>query len=253
MAHDEDGGDERTPSGSPVYRHAAPPERTFTPAAEPAETREELEAHIARHFGEPDNVLHEILSELIHLDVHLIRPTPERDHWTLFTTGMSDRPMSTPQGASKYQYAELMLKLPSSWPVDLLQVTPPPPDLEAMYWPIRWLKQLARFPHEADTWLGFGHTLPNGDPPEPFVPETKLCAFLLLPPLGVPEDVQVAQLSDGRRVYLYVLHALHLEELNLKLNRGTDALLDAFDRAAVSEVLDLRRPSSVRRKLFGLF
>jgi hypothetical protein len=63
----------------------------------------------------------------------------------------------------------------------------------------------------------------------------------------------VAQLSDGRRVHLYVLHALHLEELNLKLNRGTDALLDAFDRAHVPEVLDLQRPSSVRRKLFGIF
>jgi hypothetical protein len=54
-------------------------------------------------------------------------------------------------------------------------------------------------------------------------------------------------------VHLYVLHALHLEELTLKLNRGTDALLEAFDRAGVPEVLDLQRRSSVRRKLFGIF
>jgi hypothetical protein len=49
------------------------------------------------------------------------------------------------------------------------------------------------------------------------------------------------------------MHALHLAEMNLKLNRGTDALLEAFERGQVSEVLQPDRPSSVRRRLFGLF
>jgi hypothetical protein len=37
------------------------------------------------------------------------------------------------------------------------------------------------------------------------------------------------------------------------MNRGRNALLDAFEAGHVSEVLHPGRPSSVRRKLFGIF
>ncbi len=231
-----------------MLRHAARRDG-FTPAAESAAT-EEIAAHFAKHFGEPASVFHEIISDLVHIDVHIIRPTPERDHWTLFTTGMSDLPMTVPEGAEDHRFAELMVALPREWQVDALAVTPPPADLERWYWPIRWLKQLARLPHEYRTWLGFGHSIPNGDPPQPFAPETKLCGWLVLPPITVPEDARTVALADGRTVNLYVLHALYLEEMSLKLNKGTDALLDAFDGARVGEVLDVARPSSVKRKLF---
>jgi hypothetical protein len=133
-----------------------------------------------------------------------------------------------------------------------LQVTPPPPDLERWYWPIRWLKTLARLPHEYKTWLSAGHTVPNGDPPQPFAPETKLCCWLLLPPVSVPSAAREIAHTDGRTIHVHALHALHPAELSLKLNKGLDPLLDAFDRARVSEVLTIDRPSSVRNKLFGL-
>jgi hypothetical protein len=98
-----------------------------------------------------------------------------------------------------------------------------------------------------------GHTIPNGDPPTPFALGTRLCGWLLLPPVGVPDEAQTVKLSDGRTVNLFVLHALYLEELSLKLNQGVDPLLEAFDRTGVSEVLTLDRKPAVGRKLFGLF
>jgi Suppressor of fused protein (SUFU) len=244
--------EEKSPSGAPVYRHE-PKQRPFTGAAAELSTLAELERHFTTYFGEPTSVFHEVISELVHVDLHLVPPAPARDYWTVLTTGMSDLPMTAPAGSEEFRFAELMVKIPASWPLDQLKVTPPPPDLEQWYWPLRWLKMLARLPHEYETWLGSGHTVPNGDPPQPFAPGTKLCAFILLPPVSVPAEAGVAKLSDGRAVHLYVLHALHLEELTLKLTRGAGALLDAFDEAKVSEVLDLRRPSCVRRKLFGLF
>jgi hypothetical protein len=198
-------------------------------------------------------VLHEIVSEKIHLDVHLIPPGPERDCWTLFTSGMSDLPMTTPPEADEAKYAELVLSLPADWKIDLLQVTPPPEDLERWYWPVRWLKQLARFPHEYGTWLGFGHTIPNGDPPQAFAPGSHFCCWLLLPPVSVPEEARQVALADGRTVNLLALHALHPEEVALKLKKGTDALLEAFDKADVSEVLAVDRPPAGRRKRFGIF
>lgn len=241
---------EMSPGGSRVLRHR-PRERGFE-AAIGGGSIEEIERHLAAHLGQVSTVLHEIVSDLVHVDVHLVPPSPPRASWTLFTTGMSDRPMTAPEGVDE-RHAELLLSLPADWRMDLLQQTPPAPEHERWYWPIGWLKQLARFPHEYDTWLGAGHTIPNGDPPRPFAPGTRLCCWLLLPPMCLPESALQLALADGRTVRFYALHALHPEEVSLKLNRGTDALLDELERAQVTEVLAPARPPVVRKKLFGLF
>src|SRR5262249_55781013 len=102
--------------------------------------------------------------------------------------------------------------------------------------------------HEHQTWLGMGHTIPNGDPAKPFAPGTELCAWLLLPPVRVPNEAQEVALADGRRVHLYVLHALFLDELSLKLSKGTNALLDAFSRVDKPETLIVDRPTTSRKK-----
>jgi len=248
MAKDED---ETTAGGIPIKRHQAR-ERGWRPPAE-STGAEHIERHVARHFGEVASVFHEIVSELVHIDVHVIEPRPERDRWTLFTTGMSDLAMKAPDGAADLAYAELMISLPASWRVDRIAATPPPADVERWYWPVRWLKQLARMPHEYETWLGAGHTIPNGDPAEPFAPDTKLCGWMLLPPLEVPAEALQVALPDGRTVHLLALHALYAEEMALKLAKGTAALLDAMDRAGVSEVLTPDRAPVKRRKRFGLF
>jgi hypothetical protein len=241
--------------GSEILRHKAS-SRAFT-AGIPAPNAEEVEAYISRAVGEPATVFHEIVSDLIHLDVNIVRPAPGRDWWTLFTVGMSALPMTVPEGRDDLKFAELVLKLPASWRIDALQVTPPPADLESIYWPIRGLKNLARIPHDYNTFLAYGHSIPNGDPPEPFADGTALCAWLIVPLLGMPDELQGTPLSDGSILNLYAIHAIYRDELDLKLARGTDALLDAFDRTNLSEVLDPTRPSSVagepKRGLRGLF
>lgn len=247
---------EMTPGGSEVLRYELPEERGFEPAIGNEATLDEFVAHVEAHYGKVDVVWHEIISDRVHIDVHVIKPSAERDHYTLFTTGMSDLPMTTPPQASDFAYAELILQLPADWPLELGTGALTPRDearVNAWYWPIEWMKRLARFPHDFGTWLGFGHTLPNGDPPEPFVPGTKLCGWLLAPPVDVEAAAQTKTLSDGRVVHLYLLHALTVEEMNLKLNKGTDALLDLFDKHRHGQVLNPTRPSLVKRKLFGLF
>ncbi|MEO1370220.1 MAG: suppressor of fused domain protein, partial [Acidobacteriota bacterium] len=57
-----------------------------------------------------------------------------------------------------------------------------------------------------------------------------------------------------RTVHFHALVPLHQDEVDLKLEKGAEALFDGFDRDGVSELLDPGRPSSVHKKrFFGLW
>jgi Suppressor of fused protein (SUFU) len=204
--------------------------------------------HFERHVATVDRVFHELVSPYVHVDVHYIPPGAGRNYRMLFTTGMAERPMAVPEGAESYRFAELMVCLPASWPVSETAF-----EDEEVYWPVRWLKQLARFPHEYDTWLGWGHTVPNGDPPEPFASNTGFCGALLLAPLSLPEEAWRIPVEEGREVQLYSLIPLYAEEMDFKLRRGTEALIERFEKAGVTDLIDVRRPNLLARRKFWPF
>lgn len=229
---------EESPSGSPIYRHEDR-ERDFELATGDEETIDAITAHIEKHIGEIDQVWHELVSDLVHIDVHQVPPSEERPFWTLVTSGMSDKPMTVPE-AEDFAHAELMICLPPDWPVGEKDFND-----EDNYWPIRLLKVLARLPHEYETWLGPGHTVPNGgEDPAPYADNNSfVCALMLSPGLVLPSDVSVLELPDGRKINFYAVWPMHQCEVDLKLNRGLDALLNHFEKHQVNELLDLNRPA----------
>ena len=229
---------EESPSGQPIYRHEER-ERDFELATGDEETIDAITAHIEEHIGEIDKVWHELISDLVHIDVHQVPPTDDRPFWTLVTSGMSDKPMTVPEGAEEYAHAELMICLPRDWPVSQEDFQD-----ENNYWPVRLLKVLARLPHEYETWLGPGHTIPNGgEEPVPYADNNRfVCALVLNPCLVLPADVSVLELPDGRKINFYAVWPLYQSEVDLKLTKGLDALLGHFEKHRVTELLDLNRP-----------
>lgn len=229
-----------------MFRHKGG--RGFEPATPPpAGHREAIEAHYERHIGPDPVVWHELVSHLVHIDVYVWAPTDERPVHTLATVGMSDRPMALPQGAARAgirDRAELLLCLPPDWPVPGAPYNEGSWADDESYFPIRALKELARLPHEYDTWLGMGHTVPNDDPPAPLTPGTELCGWLLMPPVTFPIELSDLVTPAGG-VSFFGLVGLTSDELDLKLARGADALLPGFERHGVSEVLDVSRRSSL--------
>ncbi|HEX4590357.1 MAG TPA: suppressor of fused domain protein [Gemmataceae bacterium] len=228
---------EYTESGQPVYRHQ-PRDREFEPAFGDRRAIDAISRHVGRYVGKVEHVFHEIVSDLVHIDVHLVPPQPNRDFVTLVTSGMSDRPMTLPPDCDAPEYAELLLCLRSDWPLEQEDFKN-----EANYWPIRLLKFLARLPHEYDTWLGFGHTVPNGDPPAPFDASTELCCALIVPPTLFDERFEQLAISDDKVVQFYAVVPLYREEMDFKLQHGTEELLGRFAAAGICELLDPRRPN----------
>lgn len=230
---------EYSESGQPVYRHKDR-KREFEFAIGDSENIERISDHIEEFVGPVATVFHELLSDLVHIDVHIVEPSPERNYYTLVTSGMSDRPMQAPEGAEELRYAELLIALPPDWPMG--QEDWKEPD---HYWPVWLLKFLARFPHEYETWLWGMHTVPNGDPPEPYSSNTELCAAMLLPPIRTEEGFRELRIDDDKTIHFFAIVPLHQDELELKLKEGAEALFDGFDEHRVSELLNPSRPSSL--------
>ena len=235
------------PPGVPVFKeqtyqpniihHAA--RSTPPPIVAPvSENLDAVENHITRHLGEPETVFHELVSTTVHIDVHIVRPSPERPWISLVTSGMSDIPMNAPEGAEEWRFAELMIRLPADWKLDQESLKS-----EENYWPLRWLKQLARLPHEYETWLSYGHSIPNGDQPGPFAQDTPFAGMVLCTPWIGGEELATLHLADGTPVHFWSLIPLHPSEIAFKLQKGSDALFEKLEPAGFSDLFDPKRPA----------
>jgi hypothetical protein len=227
------------PRGSGILRHLSAHAR-FVPAqgAEQA-FAEAIDRHIAACFGPVEFVYHEFLSHLVGVHVYVIAPTEERPYRTLITSGMSELPMTVPPGHDISPYAELMLCLPADWPLPRTLGR----DDDPAAWPVQLLKTIARLPHEFGTWIGEWHSVPNGGPALPYAIDTPFAGVVVTSMLQAPAEARTIEVEDGVRIALLALIPLHPDEVVVKLEHGTDALIDVLDRGRINELLDPLRPS----------
>lgn len=178
-----------------------------------------LETHIEKYYGKYTEVFHEVVSPDIHVDICLIEPTIDCDCYTLVTMGMGAHKMNVPRELKneKLDRAELLITLPSDWDINN--------DDERWYWPLRWLKILARLPIENDTWLGYGHSIPAG---EPLSDDTELSGLMLTMPYLFGIDAAVCKMPSGDEINFYQLLPLYDNEMDFKLNNSAEELEDLF-------------------------
>jgi hypothetical protein len=248
---------ERSEAGTPIYRHQL---RTTEPepVVEPTPFFAEIARHVEKTIGPITGVFHELISPDIHLDLLVVPPTglePTQEHplggkhWTIVTSGMSSRAMNLPAKVPTWKrYAELMISLPADWPGMLHDGCWDGAVMEddTYWWPMRWLKTLARLPHEFGTFLAASHTVPNDDPPEPFSSQTDQCCMFVWPSLLAPSSSQLI-INDDIVINFYALWPIYLEEMNLKLQQGTNALLEKLDQAELFDLVDLDRRNTCAR------
>lgn len=227
-------------SGQPVYSHTEPVAHAGASEGDRA-LIDAVSGHIEQWIGPVHQVFHEITSPHVHIDVHHVLPAPERPFHTLVTSGMAEKAMATPAGAEAFSLAELVVLLPPDWPLEREAFRD-----ERNYWPIRELKSLARMPHVYSSWLWWGHSAQNGSAGEPYAPNTRLNASVLLDPLSLPEDFGSLQYSAGPIRFLAVV-PIYPEELQFKPRSGVEPLLDRFDRAHVTDVIDPARTNTCKR------
>jgi Suppressor of fused protein (SUFU) len=224
----------RLPSGR-IYRHT---ERMAQLATEGGNLAlvESIIAHMTAQVGKPVSVLQELMPTTPSIDIHIVPPSEDDPVITLFTTGMSEHEMHLPPEVRLPRRAELILRLPESWPISEEALT----HLRTA-WPIHWLRTLARLPQRYGTWLAPLHTIPNGEPPQPLAEGTELCCMMTVPPICVEEDGDVVDSPVGRVMLISVM-PIYESEMRFKLARGPEALLELLAAKDIDDVVDLQRP-----------
>lgn len=229
-------------------------EEEWQPVTESGKYLEEMDEYIGRIFPcetVKPYVFHEVISNIVHIDVNIIPPDCGRDYYVLWTSGMSDLPMTMPKGSynkNDYNRAELFLFLPVDW-----QIGEGGAETEDKYfWPIGWLKYLARFPHEYHTWLGVGHTIPNGADYEPLGEGTEMGGFFLLPVIGQGENcppVPDMTCKDGTKINFLWAIPMYREEIEYKLEAGFEPMMDLLSEKQLPRVLNPVRENYKKKNL----
>jgi hypothetical protein len=236
---------ETSPGGSTVYRYE---EQAQTGWRLPAGQGVFAEA-VCKHFealfpGRETVVFHEILSDLVHIDVNIMKPTEKDNFHVIYTTGMSDLPMTLPdsiENKDDLKYAELFMFLPGDWNsggAGTISNDMPYED----YWPINLIKFLARFPHEYKTWLAGGHTIPNGADYEPILDGSEMSGTVLL---ELDDNFSPLVTESGNKVRLYMAMPITRAEMEYKLEHGMSALDEKFSEHDLQLVVDMYRKSFV--------
>jgi hypothetical protein len=206
------------------------------------EEKQALNAHIEKHFGKSKAVFHEMQTSDIRVDIHLIEPCEKHAGYTLVTSGAGAFRMDIPEDYEhpiNSKRAEYIIRLPETWEFaedfnkDTLEIEPD----EKLYWPLRWLRILARMPVIQKVWLGWGHTVPCGSP---FAENTDLCCVLVEVPYVFGIGVFKADIGLEENVHFYQLIPLYREEMDYKIQNGTHELMEMFDDD-FSDIVDINR------------
>lgn len=191
-----------------------------------------IAAHIEKYLDAPAAVWDED-----GLAIFVVAPTGERPFLSLITAGLSDAPMDAPK--DQWKLAELCFLLPASWPLERDDWG------ESHEWTLLWLKYLAQMPRESGGWLGYGHTIPNGEPPQPLDATTEAVSVMLIPPVSLPERFARLRVgnSDAEIINFWALVPLMADELRMKMQSKTPMLLEKMEKAKLSDILEPGRRS----------
>jgi len=201
------------------------------PNEELAHRREALYGEL---FGVIEIVHHELLILVPHIDVYQIAPTENRPFYTFVTGGMSDLPMAAPKKARpEYRRVELVFYADSA---------------NAEY--PNLLQHLAHFPHDNHSWLHWGHTMPNGNPPHPLFTTSTLDTLYFTASIVTPDNRLGQRLSwKNEAIHLVWVVPISTAECGLALQKGSDSLLDLFERVNHPFVFTGDRKSYVQEPL----
>lgn len=200
-----------------------------------------LDRHIAKHWGQPELVINEIVPSWPPVELHIVPASEDRPFYTVITKGMSDCPMEIPEGMGDEKFVELVMCLPQGWPYDRDSLRDP-----RVFWPFKYLGKLAKVTHQDGGWVGCPCMYPFPAGGYEFADDVNFTTFLFAPPvLAFRNGAWQADVGEGKTVTFLGVIPICESEARYGESHGSGRLLLKLWEAGVNELLDKNRPAVV--------
>ncbi len=197
------------------------------------------ESFVKQEYGHFDEVIHEIVSPDIHLDIAIVPPAEDQPYYKLVTMGAGAYKMNVPKELKSYklEYAEYVIFLPKEWNIKS--------DKEEYYWAIRQLKNIARLPIYTDSWLAYGHSITANEDFSPVADNTGFNSFILINSINKNNEiVKPLKLGLFKKVNFYQVFPLYNEEVKYKMENSLEELIDKFSDEDLDPVVNINRENN---------
>lgn len=220
---------------------------TRPPVAVPEAILPLVSLHVQKHLGPVSSVLNDAPNAPVPIDLVVVNPARARPFYTIVTAGMSNLPMTAPPNAPECRFAELIMCLPSTW-----RMTPDDQKREEHAWPFKWLRHIAKLPHEQKAWIWEGRTVPNGEPPIPFAGNTRMSSMMLIRPQTTSQEFWTLQ-AEGKSIHFFALLPLSGSEYAFQKKKGAEALMKLIRAQKVTAIVDVSRKSVTDKPWWNFF
>ena len=173
-----------------------------------------------------NQVWHSTDAKPVHIDVYDFLPTEDRKHHVLITGGMSDLRQNIPA-----RLESLALR------AEILTYAHQP-----QKWMINVLKGLAEMPWDGDTFLHWGHTVPNGKPMT--AKPSLLTSFFFVPPFLEAEGFETMSIEGDHVDFLVMVPITEAERAFIR-EKGREPFMEILDAHNFDYIIDEDRTSFV--------
>lgn len=195
-------------------------------------------AHLEKYLGDFEGIYKQIIPTEWPIDILYFSG---EKYNAIVTNGMRAMIMSVPPELAEYQQAELMMFVDKSFDLsgEGLQ-------REENAWLIKLLTDLAIYPRQINSYLGWGHIVGNGEELEPYDASVEYCGALIYPPM-VQEDVAFYRyIEKGRNIFIYNVMPLFKDELRFIQNHSSDQFINLMSEMSVKQTVKPKRINVIK-------
>ena len=154
----------------------------------------------------------------------------------LVTSGMRQEAMNVPEYLKGDAYAELVMFVSKEFDLSKQGMLE-----KENNWLLDALRELAIYPRVTASYLGWGHTVGNGEKREPYHSDTRLCGMLIYPPVMQDDMTFYTFKEENKTTYIYDVMPLYEEEMDFILNNSGDIYFSKSKESGVSQVIERNR------------
>lgn len=184
-------------------------------------------AHLEQYLGEFEGIYKQVIPTDPPIDIMYFSGESCN---AMVTNGMRAMPMAVPAELKDYRQVELMMFIDKTFDLSGEGV-----QKEENAWLIKLLTDLATYPRETNSYLGWGHIVGNGTHVEPYDESVDYCGALIYPPMDQENMKFYHYVEKNKNIFIYNVMPLFKEELKFIQEHSSEQFINLMGELGVKQ------------------